>query len=131
MSSMFNMNFTPSVQYVHPTRDYDPVYGNPGKVNQPGINLMSNHSVPPKYIEDVTPTGLKLLNSQLYQDAYMDRKMHNYYQQDRRLEPAYKFPPVYERKLTTLDGKQLSSRDPYRSMRETQTFNKINVQKEV
>ncbi len=124
-------NYTPSQQYVFSPADYHPIYGNPGKVNKPGVNLATKYYTPPKHIENVLPFGQKILNSSMYQEAYFQRKQDGFNRPNYILDPDLRTRPIHGKELRFIDGTTIHSRDPYRKVRSTQFYDKVSEEKDL
>jgi hypothetical protein len=120
------VNSTPPQQYNFRNKvHYDPIYGTPAKVDQPGILLKTNFLQVPPGIEHLSGRlDTHFVRSPLYQAAYLQHKASNF-NEPHRFISQYFNGVIAHKQLTFMDGTHISSRDPYRKRRHHAAFGKI------
>jgi hypothetical protein len=120
------VNSTPPQQYNFRNKvHYNPLYGTPEKVDQPGILLKTNFVQHPPGLEHLSGRLDKhFVKSDLYQNAWRQHKESNF-NEPHRFISQYFNGVIAHKQLTFLDGTHVSSRDPYRKRRDQVAYDKV------
>ena len=104
----------PSVPIFFDKIDYHPIYGNPGKINNPSIPLKLNFPTPPKHLININSEFKNhFVSTPLYQQAYKQNRLDYFHDEHIFLSPYWK-RPIEGKHLNYLNGIRISSRDKKR-----------------
>ena len=128
IASIFSSaDFKPQRRYGFPNKvDYHPLYGQPEKIDRPGILLKTNfRSVPPGIEHLNGRLDSHFVSRPLYQEAWRLHKLKSDFNEPHRYLSPYFNRPIEHKQLTFINGSHVSSRDPYRKRRPQQVYDKL------
>lgn len=114
MFSFFYRSRTPPHQFVHDKIDYHPIYGFPGKVDNPKQRVKTHLGQKIPWTDHLINThlGHHFINTPVYKKAWEERKRGSYYNVGKleQLSP-YQYRPIIEKRRRFLSGGEQSSRN--------------------
>lgn len=112
LTSLLYSSWRPMRKYIFPKIDYHPIFGYPGKVDNPKINIRTYIPSKIPYIDHLNgPLDRHITNSSLYQRAWEQRKRKSYFNVDFTGQISkYSYRPIQEKRWRSLRGYYISSR---------------------
>jgi hypothetical protein len=111
--NLFNTAIKPPQQYIYSKDQYHPIYGQPGRVDNPSVNINTFFGSKIPYIEHLNgPLDRHLVTTPYYKQAWAQRKKMSYYNSDQitQISP-YANPFIIGKRLDYGNGKSISSRN--------------------